>query len=130
MLRFCCIQLFALFLIAGSAAHGQAASSNPSSHPPVPPSWPLKPGESPPENHPAPPDASERMHQEAVQRANAKRQQQAIADADKLLQLATELKDEVGKLDGNTLSAQSIKKTKEIEKLAKSVRNNLNPVTQ
>jgi hypothetical protein len=70
------------------------------------------------------------MRMEAMNKANVKRQQQASADADKLLQLATQLKEEISQTNSNTLSIQTIKKAQEIEKLAKSVRNNLMPVSQ
>lgn len=128
MLRYPLIALF-LMIMAGGSARAQAGGSNPASHPPVPPSWPMKVGESPPTTGSAPVDPIERMHMEAVNKANAKRQQQAITDADKLLQLATELKEALGQTNPYTLSVQTIKKTQEIEKLAKSVRNNLTPVT-
>ncbi len=119
--------LFALILTVG-ASLGQ--SSSPAAHPPVPPSWPLRPGESPPANNGAPLDSIERMRREAIKQANEKRQKQVVSDTDKLLQLATELKEEIGKMNADTLSAQTIKKTQEIEKLARNVRKNLMPVTQ
>jgi hypothetical protein len=129
MLRCLLVAFFLLVMAAGSAG-AQSGGSNPASHPPVPPSWPMKIGESPPANGPAPTDPIERMHLEALNKANAKRQQQASADADKLLQLATELKEEISQTSANTLSIQTIKKAQEIEKLAKSVKNNLMPVSQ
>ena len=67
---------------------------------------------------------------EAMNKTNAKRQQQASADADKLLQLATQLKEEINQMNANTLPVQTIKKAQQIEKLAKSVKNNLMPAVQ
>lgn len=46
-------------------------------------------------------------------------------DTDKLLELATELKTHVDKADENMLSLDVLKKTEQIEKLAKSVRDKM-----
>jgi len=46
-------------------------------------------------------------------------------DTEKLLALATELKTEVDKADENMLSLEVLKKTEQIEKLAKSVREKM-----
>ena len=130
MLRYLLLASFLMLLITGHA-NAQVGSSNPASHPPVPPSWPMKIGENPPAtDSTAPMNPAERMRMEALSKANVKRQQQASADADKLLQLATQLKEEISQTNSNTLSIQTIKKAQEIEKLAKSVRNNLMPVGQ
>ena len=130
MLRSLLIASF-LMLLATGRGNSQTGGSNPASHPPVPPSWPLKIGENPPtSDSTAPMNPAERMRAEAMTKANAKRQQQASADADKLLQLATQLKEEISQTNANTLSIQTIKKAQEIEKLAKSVKNNLMPVSQ
>jgi len=130
MLRSLLIASF-LMLLAIGRGNAQTGGSNPASHPPVPPSWPLKIGENPPtSDSTAPMNPAERMRAEAMTKANAKRQQQASADADKLLQLATQLKEEISQTNANTLSIQTIKKAQEIEKLAKSVKNNLMPVSQ
>jgi len=56
---------------------------------------------------------------------NQKRQEDLKRDADKLLQLATELKDDVNRTNENVLSIDVIKKADEIEKLAKSVREKM-----
>ena len=56
---------------------------------------------------------------------NKERQQKLKQDTDKLLQLATELKEYVDKTNENILSVDVIKKTDEIEKLAKSVREKM-----
>jgi len=56
----------------------------------------------------------------------AKERQAAIKrDTDKLLELATELKDNVDKSSENTLSMDVVKKAEEIEKLAKSVKEKM-----
>jgi hypothetical protein len=61
----------------------------------------------------------------AEKAANEKRQQDLKKDTDKLLQLATELKQYVDKTDEHTLSVDVIKKAEEIEKLAHSVKEKM-----
>ena len=56
---------------------------------------------------------------------NKERQQKLKADTEKLLKLATELKEYVDKTNENILSVDVVKKTEEIEKLAKSVRDKM-----
>ncbi len=68
-----------------------------------------------------PPALQEKM---AMQR-NDERQKKLIADTDQLLALATELKAEVDKTDKYTLSLDVVKRTAEIEKLAKSIRERM-----
>ena len=46
-------------------------------------------------------------------------------DAEKLLELATELKQQVDRSDENTLSLDVVKKAEQIEKLAHSVKNRM-----
>jgi hypothetical protein len=64
----------------------------------------------------------ERQRQKA---RNEDRQKELKNDTEKLFQLATELKDHVGKTDENTLSLDVIRKAEEIEKLAKKVREKM-----
>ena len=66
-----------------------------------------------------------RIERERVKAMNKDRQRQLKTDTDKLLQLATELKEYVDKTNENILSIEVIKKTDEIEKLAKSVREKM-----
>ena len=56
---------------------------------------------------------------------NVDRQKKLQADTEKLLSLATELKEQVDKTDKNILSVDVIKKADEIEKLAKSVKDRM-----
>ncbi len=56
---------------------------------------------------------------------NSDRQKQLVADTNKLLSLATELKTEVDKTNKDVLSVDVIKKADEIEKLAKSVKDRM-----
>jgi hypothetical protein len=56
---------------------------------------------------------------------NNDRQQRLVADTDKLLTLATELKQDVSKTNQDVLSVDVIKKADEIEKLAHSVKERM-----
>jgi hypothetical protein len=65
------------------------------------------------------------QRQEMAKKANLKRQQDLKKDTDKLLELATQLKQSVDKTNENTLSVDVIKKAEEIEKLAHSVKDKM-----
>ena len=56
---------------------------------------------------------------------NTDRQKRLVNDTDRLLALATELKQQVDRTDKNTLSVDVIKKADEIEKLAHSVKERM-----
>jgi hypothetical protein len=56
---------------------------------------------------------------------NLDRQRRLVADTDKLLVLATQLKTEVDKTNAHILSIEVVKKAEEIEKLAKSVKDRM-----
>ena len=60
-----------------------------------------------------------------AKKQNLKRQQDLKKDTDKLLELATQLKQYVDKTSENTLSLEVIKKAEEIEKLARSVKEKM-----
>lgn len=68
---------------------------------------------------------AERMQEQAAKGRNAERQRRLVADTEKLLSLATELKQDVDKTDKNTMSVDVIKKAEEIEKLARSVKERM-----
>ena len=61
----------------------------------------------------------------AQKKLGEQRQRDIKNDTDKLLQLATELKQYVDKTDKNTLSLDVIRKADEIEKLAKAVKDKM-----
>jgi len=63
-----------------------------------------------------------RMEKDMAKKANQARQADLKRDTDKLLKLATELKDSVDKSSESMLSLDVIKKAEEIEKLAHSVK--------
>jgi hypothetical protein len=56
---------------------------------------------------------------------NSDRQKRLVADTDKLLELATNLKSQVDKTDKGAPPVDAAKKAEEIEKLAKSVRDRM-----
>ena len=66
-----------------------------------------------------------RMEKDMAKKANEKRQADLKRDTDKLLALATELKQYVDKSNEHLLSMEVIKKAEEIEKLAHSVRDKM-----
>ncbi|MCU1285698.1 MAG: hypothetical protein JWO13_2048 [Acidobacteriales bacterium] len=73
-----------------------------------------------------PPDPEEVKRQKEREKAMNKERFSALKqDTDKLLQLATELKQSVDATTENKLSLEVIRKTEEIEKLAKKVRDKM-----
>jgi hypothetical protein len=68
----------------------------------------------------------EAQQKRAAEKAeNNKRHQEVKKDTDKLLELATELKQDVDKTNEHTLSVDVIKKAEEIEKLAHTVKEKM-----
>jgi hypothetical protein len=71
-------------------------------------------------------DPLERERQQKLAKArNNDRQKQLVADTNKLLSLAKELKEEVDKSNADTLSVDVVKKAGEMEELAKSVKDRM-----
>jgi hypothetical protein len=66
-----------------------------------------------------------RLEKEQAKRRNKARFESLKRDTDKLLELATELKQDVDRSDENVLSLDVIKKAEEIEKLAKQVKGKM-----
>jgi hypothetical protein len=66
-----------------------------------------------------------RLERDMAKQRNKDRQKKLQEDTDKLLKLATELKDYVDKTNEQVLSLDVVKKTDEIEKLARSVREKM-----
>ena len=56
---------------------------------------------------------------------NDERQKRLVADTEKLLALATQLHDDVGKTDKNILSLDVVKRSEEIEKLARTIKERM-----
>ena len=81
------------------------------------------------------PDATKGIHDEDPMRGSAaarqekarndERQKRLVADTEKLLQLATQLHDDVGKTDKNILSMDVVRRADEIEKLAHAVKERM-----
>jgi hypothetical protein len=66
-----------------------------------------------------------RMERDMAKRANLERQADLKRDTEKLLKLATELKESVDKTTESTLSLEVVKRAEEIEKLAHSVKEKM-----
>lgn len=96
------------------------------------PGW----GQRPESNWPSPPPSAQQMPRagaNARRNASLEQQQQAAAqqkaklqkDTERLEQLVTELRQDLDKTPAGTLSMSAVKKSKEIEKLAKRVRKEM-----
>jgi hypothetical protein len=69
--------------------------------------------------------AEEKLEHQREKALNKQRQTALQKDTDHLLQLATQLKEDVDKSNEHTLSLEVVKKAEEIEKLAKSVKEKM-----
>jgi predicted nucleic acid-binding Zn-ribbon protein len=80
-----------------------------------------------PESQPTAPEdeARSKMERDMAKKANQERQAALKKDTDKLLKLASELKEYVDKSNENMLSMDVVKKAEEIEKLAHSVKDKM-----
>ena len=121
-MRILSIAVAGLIVWAEVAAQGQSLPAQPLYSSAQSPS-----GQSP---RPQVPDGEEeslpaRAREQQVMARNAERQKKLTEDTAKLLALATELKEQVDKTDKDILSVDVIKKTDEIEKLAKSIRERM-----
>ncbi len=103
-----------LLVFSGVAAHGQVMG------PPPDASTPAGPQRREPED-----PWTVQQKKELAKKQNEARQQEIKKDTDKLLELATELKEYVDKTNSDILSMDVIKKAEQIEKLAKSVREKM-----
>jgi hypothetical protein len=74
---------------------------------------------------PPPDPALEKMKKEAEKQRNKQRQSDLKKDTDQLFHLASELKKSVDSSNENVLSVEVIRKTEQIEKLARSVRDKM-----
>lgn len=93
------------------------------------PTMPGQPGSQPNPlgnmNNGADPAMSARMQEQRRQMMVDERRKRIVADTDKLLQLATELKAEVDKSSKNEMSLAVIEKAAEIEKLSRDVKERM-----
>ena len=67
----------------------------------------------------------QQAERDAAKQRNIQREQDIKRDTEKLLELATELKQYVDKTNENVISLDVIKKADQIEKLAKSVKEKM-----
>lgn len=70
-------------------------------------------------------EAKSKMERDMAKKANQERQAALRRDTEKLLKLATELKNYVDKTNENVLSFDVVRKADEIEKLAHSVKEKM-----
>jgi hypothetical protein len=68
---------------------------------------------------------SPQVQEQQERSRNSERQKRLVADTDKLLALATQLKQDVDKSNKDVLSVDVVKKADEIEKLAHSVKERM-----
>ena len=111
-----CVASALLFAIT-AALSGLSLSQGP----PVP-TFPPAPGEIPQRNKDS---MSEKIERDAAKQRNIQREKDIKRDSEKLLELATELKQYVDKTNENIISLDVIKKAEQIEKLAKSVKEKM-----
>jgi hypothetical protein len=80
-----------------------------------------------PQTQPTSPEdqAKSKLERDMAKKANQERQAALKRDTEKLLKLATELKDYVDRTNENVLSFDVVKKAEEIEKLAHSVKEKM-----
>ena len=107
-----CLTLWLTF----SSAHAQGQGQNQQQLPPMP-----LPGQNDQQQDPN----RAKLERELAKKTNQERQAALKRDTDKLLKLATELKDYVDKTNESVLSLDVVKKAEEIEKLAHSVKEKM-----
>lgn len=86
----------------------------------LPQQHPTLPGQTRPED-----EHTAKIEREMAKKRNEQRQADLKRDTDKLLKLATELKQYVDKTNENVLSVDVINKAEQIEKLAHSVKEKM-----
>lgn len=117
MLRAAVVGVIFLVGISGTVSQGQMAQPFPAQQQPL-----GRPGVEVP---PIGPALSPEMQERQARSLNNERQKRLVADTDKLLALATELKQEVDKTNKDVLSVDVIKKADAIEKLAHGVKERM-----
>lgn len=86
----------------------------------------VSPAQRPPESDdPVTRETREKMERDQKKALNKERQESLKKDMAELYKLAGELKESVDKTDENMLSLQVVRKTEQIEKLARSIRNKM-----
>ena len=110
--------LVAAATCAGAAA--QTTTRNPGNYPPQNPG-----AQRDAMDDPRIPSMNKSSQEKMAISRNEERQRKLVADTNQLLDLATRLKEDVDKTDKYTLSLDVVKRTAEIEKLAKSIRERM-----
>ena len=103
-------------MVFGAALNCAAQAQN---GPPLPNPTQQEPGVTPDDGW------EQQQRKELQKKANLERQEEIKKDSEKLLELATELKQAVDKSNENTLSLDVVKKADQIEKLAKAVKDKM-----
>jgi hypothetical protein len=109
--------LVLLFAMTAVFAAGQFTQAPPT------PSFPPPPGTEQQQRNKTP--AEQQIERDAAKQRNVQREQDIKRDTEKLLELATELKQYVDRTNENIISLDVIKKADQIEKLAKSVKEKM-----
>ncbi len=117
MLRAAVIGIVFLIGVSGAVAGGQLSQPGSLQQQPT-----GRPGIEVP---PMGPELSPQMQERQSRLQSSERQKRLVADTNKLLVLATELKQDVDKTNKDVLSVDVIKKADEIEKLARSVKERM-----
>ncbi len=112
-------RVFAVALMCGVVG----AAGRPQQTPGVQPQAPGFPGLSQEEEKRNPNSKEVQERQEKAR--SSERQRRLVADTDKLLALATQLHEDVGRTDKNILSLDVVRRAEEIEKLARSVKDRM-----
>lgn len=114
--RSICAALILLLAITAAFATAQSVQTAPTPQFPPPPGAEQQQSKTPME---------QQMDRQAAKQRNIQRQQDIKRDTEKLLELATELKQYVDKTNENIISLDVIRKADQIEKLAKSVKEKM-----
>ncbi len=117
LLRLAAIAVVFLVGVSATSSRGQLAQPFPQQQ-----SLPGQPSQGLP---PIGPSLSPEIQAKQARSRNSERQKQLVQDTDKLLVLATQLKQDVDKTNKDVLSVDVIRKADEIEKLAHSVKERM-----
>jgi hypothetical protein len=112
-----CAALVLLFAMTAVLADAQFTQAPPT------PTFPPAPGTEQQQRNKTPQE--QQVERDAAKQRNVQREQDIKRDTEKLLELATELKQYVDKTNENVISLDVIKKADQIEKLAKSVKEKM-----
>ncbi len=107
---------------AGRSQSSQVPGWNHGTQEPVRPDKPIQAGVDTPDDDRR---TTSIMTQSQLRELNQERQKQMVADANKLLKLATELNDEISAANRGTLTPDQLRKIAKIEKLARSVKERM-----